>query len=110
MALEHRLLSERRGITAECSPKRPLRIFPLLIAFLLILPVVLSAGQYSVIQVVDGDTIVVNYQGKPEKVRLLHVNTPEAERYARKHKMNIWGGPELTERYLRLKSKWGQYG
>jgi len=33
----------------------------------------------------------------------------EAERYARKHKLNIWGDPELTQKYLRLKSKWGQY-
>ena len=33
----------------------------------------------------------------------------EAGRYARKHKLNIWGDPELTQKYLRLKSKWGQY-
>jgi len=33
----------------------------------------------------------------------------EAERYARKHELNIWGDPELTKKYLRLKSKWGQY-
>jgi len=33
----------------------------------------------------------------------------EAERYARKHILNIWGDPELTQKYLRLKSKWGQY-
>ncbi len=33
----------------------------------------------------------------------------EAERYARKHKLNIWGDPALTKKYLRLKSKWGQY-
>lgn len=32
-----------------------------------------------------------------------------AERYARSNKLNIWGDPELTEKYLRLKSKWGQY-
>jgi len=32
----------------------------------------------------------------------------EAEKLARKNKMNIWGDPELTERYMRLKSKWGQ--
>jgi len=185
-------LIEVRITTAECSPKRPLKLFSLLIAFLLILPVVLYAGQYGVIRVVDGDTIIINYKGKPERVRLLRVNTPEsahpdkkqnipmgkiasdftkkrlegkyvdlefegsfrgrygrllayvfvdainfnlelvgrglspyytkygpsrkydkefreAERYARKHKLNIWGGPELTRKYLRLKSKWGQY-
>ena len=33
----------------------------------------------------------------------------EAERYARKNKLNIWGDPELTKKYLRLKSEWGQY-
>jgi len=33
----------------------------------------------------------------------------EAERYARKHKLNIWGDPKLIKKYLRLKSKWGQY-
>jgi len=33
----------------------------------------------------------------------------EAERYARKHGLNIWGDPELAQKYLRLKSKWGQY-
>ncbi len=33
----------------------------------------------------------------------------QAERYARKHELNIWGDPELTKKYLKLKSKWGQY-
>ena len=32
------------------------------------------------------------------------------EKQARKEKLNIWGDPELTKKYLRLKSKWGQYG
>jgi endonuclease YncB( thermonuclease family) len=32
----------------------------------------------------------------------------EAEKLARKDKLNIWGDPELTQKYLRLKSKWGQ--
>ena len=31
-----------------------------------------------VIKVVDADTIIVNYKGKYEKVRLLCVNTPES--------------------------------
>jgi len=30
-----------------------------------------------------------------------------AERYARKNRLGIWGDPELTQKYLRLKSKWG---
>jgi micrococcal nuclease len=33
----------------------------------------------------------------------------EAERYARKSKLNIWGDPELAQKYLKLKSKWGRY-
>jgi micrococcal nuclease len=158
----------------------------------LVLPVLTIAGQYKVIRVVDGDTIVIKYNGKYEKVRLLCVNTPEsvhsdakqnvpmgkvaskytqkrltgkdvnlefeidrlrgnlgrllayvfvdgqnlnldlvrqglspyytkygksqkydsefcaAEKQARKEKLNIWGDPELTKKYLRLKSKWGQ--
>ena len=32
----------------------------------------------------------------------------EAEKYARDNKLGLWGDPELTEKYLRLKSKWGQ--
>ena len=189
-ALEDLPLIEGRIIKAKFSLKRPLMIFSLLIAFLLILPAVLYAGQYNVIRVVDGDTIIINFKGKKERIRLLRVNTPEsvhpdkkqnipmgkiasdfakkslkgkyvdlefegpfrgrygrllayvfvdgtnfnlelvgqglspyytkygpsekydkefraAERYARKHNLNIWGDPELTERYLRLKSKWG---
>jgi len=170
--------------------KRFLKTIPFLITFLLLLSGPLFAGQYKVIRIVDGDTIVVNYKGTQEKVRLLCVNTPESvhpdkkqnipmgkvasdyakkklngkyvdlelegklrgkygrllayvfvdgrnfnlelvrqglspyytkyglsqrydkkfrevERYARKHKLNIWGDPELTQKYLRLKSKWG---
>jgi len=172
--------------------KRSLKIPLLTIAWLVFFSLLSYAGQYKIIRVVDGDTIVVNYKGKNEKVRLLRVNTPEsvhpdkkqnipmgrvasdytknrlkgkyidlefegpirgrygrllayvivdginfnlelvrqglspyytkyglsqnydkefreAERYARKHKLNIWGDPGLRQKYLRLKSKWGQY-
>jgi len=51
---------------------------PILTALLLIIPSLLSAAQYRVIRVVDGDTIVVDYKGKDEKGRLLCVNTPES--------------------------------
>jgi len=175
---------------------RQLKIISFLTALLVILPILAGAGQYQVIRVVDGDTIVVRYNGKNEKVRLLCVNTPEsvhpdkkqnipmgkvasrytqkklldeygryidlefemgrirgnhgrllayvflhgknlnidlvrqglspyytkygksekydaefraAEKQARKEKLNIWGDPELTKKYLRLKSKWGQH-
>jgi micrococcal nuclease len=171
---------------------RFIKTIHLLALFFLIIPTISIAGQYQVVRVVDGDTIVVKYGGKYEKVRLLCVNTPEsvhpdekqnipmgkvasrytqkkligksvnlefeikklrgnygrllayvfvdgnnlnldlvrqglspyytkygksekydagfraAEKQARKEKLNIWGDPELTKKYLRLKSKWGQ--
>ena len=34
--------------------------------------------QYDVVRVVDGDTIVIDYNGKNEKVRLIGVDTPES--------------------------------
>jgi micrococcal nuclease len=166
----------------------------MIISMLLLLtsPVLANAGQYKIIRIVDGDTIVIEYDGKYEKVRMLCVNTPEsvhsdakqnipmgkvaskytqkkltgkyvnlefeidrlrgnlgrllayvfvdgqnlnldlvrqglspyytkygksqkydaqfrsAEKLARKEMLNIWGDPELTKKYLRLKSKWGQ--
>jgi micrococcal nuclease len=172
--------------------KRALRVLPLTIVFLLFFSISSYAVQHKVIRIVDGDTIVVDYHGTSEKVRLLCVNTPEsvhpdkkqnipmgkvaseytksrlkgqyinlefegkrrgnygrllayitldganfnielvrqglspyyakygfsqnyhkefkeAERYARKHNLNIWEDPGLTQKYLRLKSKWGQY-
>ena len=151
-----------------------------------------AGDQYQVLRVVDGDTIVIDYQGRSEKVRLLCVDTPEsvhpdakqnipmgsvasqytkdrlsgqyvglefegdrirgnygrllayvivgasnfnlelirkglspyytkyghsqrydaefrtAEKEARDETLGIWGDPELTQKYLRLKSKWGQ--
>jgi micrococcal nuclease len=168
------------------------RIIFLLITLLIISPTLTIAGQYKVVRVVDGDTIVIRYSGKYEKVRLLCVDTPEsvhpdkkqnipmgktasrytqkkltgkyvdlefeikrlggnherlpayvfvdgqnlnldlvrqglspyytkygksekydsefraAEKLARKEELNIWGDTELTKKYLRLKSKWGQ--
>ena len=172
--------------------KKAYKIIPALILFLSLLPAISIAGEYEVIRIIDGDTIVVDYQEKPEKVRLLCVNTPESvhpdkkqnipmgktasayakkrlkgkyvdlefegrmrgrygrllayvfvegtnfnlelvrqglspyytkyglsqkydkefretERLARKDKLNIWGDPALTQKYLRLKSKWNQH-
>lgn len=58
--------------------KTALKIFPFVVLCLFLFSGLLSAGQYKVIRVVDGDTIVVDYKGKYEKVRLLCVNTPES--------------------------------
>lgn len=173
------------------SKTHRIRTIIYVLAFLFLSPVLCLAEQYKVLRVVDGDTIIINYHGKQERVRLLRVDTPEsvhpdkkqnilmgkvasdyakkrltgknvdlefegdrrdrykrllayvfvdgqnfciellkqglspyytpyglslgydkefreAERYARKNRLNIWGDPELTEKYLRLKSKWGQ--
>jgi len=57
---------------------RRLKTASFLIAFLITFPALAIAGQYKVVHVVDGDTIVVDYQGKHEKVRLLCVDTPES--------------------------------
>lgn len=36
------------------------------------------AGRFPVMRVVDGDTIIINYYGKKEKIRMLNVDTPES--------------------------------
>lgn len=43
--------------------------------------------------------------GKSEKY---HQQFIDAEKSARQDKLHIWGDEELTQKYLRLKSKWGQ--
>jgi len=59
--------------------KRSYNIIPLLFVLIgALLPSIFLAAQHRVIQIVDGDTVVVNYQGKYEKVRLLCVNTRES--------------------------------
>ena len=168
------------------------RAIACLLAVLFVLAAQAQAGDlYQVLRVVDGDTIVIDYQGQSEKVRLLCVDTPEsvhpdakqnipmgqvasqytkdrlsgkyvdielegdrirghygrllayvivggsnfnlelvrqglspyytkyghsqrydaefksAEKQARDEGLGIWGDPELTQKYLRLKSKWG---
>jgi len=65
--------------------------------FFLLLPVILLAGQYKVIRVVDGDTIVVNYHGKYEKVRLLCVNTPESVHRDKKQNVPMGKVPRSTQ-------------
>jgi micrococcal nuclease len=52
--------------------------------FFVTTPVIALAGQYQMFRVVDGDTIVIRYNGKLEKIRLLCVNTPESVHTDRK--------------------------
>lgn len=37
-----------------------------------------TVGRYKVTRVVDGDTFIINYNGKEERVRLIGVDTPES--------------------------------
>ena len=55
--------------------KRHHQIIPIIIILFLFIPFISFANKYRVIRIVDGDTIIVNYQGNNEKVRLLRVNT-----------------------------------
>jgi len=65
---------------------RCLKVFPILIFFLVLLPSHSLTGhpspslarKHRVIRIVDGDTILVNYKGKQEMVNLLRINTPES--------------------------------
>lgn len=52
-------------------------LYFILLLFLLSSPSVYSSPLSTVLRVVDGDTIVVDYQGQKEKVRLIGVDTPE---------------------------------
>jgi hypothetical protein len=68
---------------------RSLKTISFLIFFLIIIPAIALAGQYQVVRVVDGDTIVIRYNGKYEKVRLLCVDTPESV-HPDKNKIFLW--------------------
>jgi len=50
------------------------------------------------------------YYTKYGKSERYDAESRSAEKQARKDKLNIWVDPELTKKYLRLKSKWGQRG
>jgi len=49
----------------------------LLALFAIFVSVAVGAGYYHCVRVVDGDTLVVDIDGKQEKVRLIGVDTPE---------------------------------
>ncbi len=51
-------------------------IIKLLALFFVINPAIPITGQYKVVRIVDGDTIVIKYNGEYDKIRLLCVNTP----------------------------------
>jgi len=89
------------------------------LVFIFILPTLSQAGQHKVIRVIDGDTIIVNYKGKPENVRLLHVNTPESVHRDKKQNIPIgkvasdYAKKRLRGRYVDLEFEGefrGRYG
>jgi len=85
-----------------------LRITTLLIPFLIISSELIFAGQYKVVRVVDGDTIVIRYSGKYEKVRLLCVDTPESVHPDKKQNIPMgkvatrYTQKKLTDKYVKL--------
>ena len=79
---------------------RKMRTVSIPLVLLFALPVLVIAGQYKVDRVVDGDTIVIKYNGKYEKVRLLCVNTPESVHPDKKQ--NIPMG-KIASRYTQKK-------
>ena len=98
---------------------RFLKIIHFLTLFFIIIPGVVFAGQYKVVRVVDGETIVIRYNGKHEKVRLLCVNTPKAVHSDKKQSITMaevafrYTQKKLTGKYVDLEfESWlrGRYG
>ena len=98
---------------------RLLKIIYFLPLFLIIIPGVVFAGQYKVVRVVDGDTIVIRYNGTYEKVRLRCVNTPKPVPSEEKQKDTMaevafrYTQKKLTDKYVDLEfESWsrGKYG
>ena len=77
-----------------------LKIIHFLTLFLMIIPGVVFAAQYKVVRVVDGNTIVIRYNGKYEKVRLRCVNTPKTGPSEEKYRDTI---AEVAFRYTQKK-------
>jgi len=75
---------------------------------------------YKVWEVIDGDTIKINYEGKKTSVRIVGINTPETngpyrgkecfgEEASKKAKEILWGKNILVE-FDSSQSKWDRYG
>lgn len=62
------------------------KIIPALCLLLLLPAALFSAEKYKLIRVVDGDTIVVDYKGSHEKIRLIGIDTPEASINPKTHR------------------------
>ncbi|MDB4443889.1 thermonuclease family protein [bacterium] len=80
--------------------KKSLEII-LFVFCILLLPSIALAGQYRVIRIVDGDTVVITYKNKYEKLRLLRVNTPESVHPDRKQNVPLGNvASDYTKRKL----------
>jgi hypothetical protein len=66
--------------------KRAYKIIPFLLVFLSLLPTLSPAVQYRVIRIVDGDTIIVNYQ----KSSAFFGSTPQSQSTRTKSKTSPW--------------------
>ena len=64
-------------------PHRALKIISILVAFLLILPAISSAGQFTVTRVYDGDTVKAIGHDIESRVRLVGIDTPETSKKKR---------------------------
>jgi len=102
-------------------PKKILTILTTFIlpAFILTAPIVTAADQVRIIRIVDGDTVVVNYQGNNEKARMLCVNTPESAHPNKKQNIPMgkiasdYTEKRLTGKYVDLEFEGpirGRYG
>ena len=96
-----------------------LKMFYFLALSFIIIPAIALAGQYKVIRVVDGDTILIRYNGKFEKVGLLYVNTSKSAHPDEKQSMKMaevafkYTQKKLTGKYVDLEfESWarGRYG
>ena len=76
------------------------KVIYFLALFFVVIPAIALAGQYQVIRVIDGNTIVIRDNGKHEKVRRLCVNTPESVHPDKKQ--NIPMG-KMASRYTQKK-------
>ena len=79
-----------------------------------------SEKLYKVWEVIDGDTIKINYEGKKTSVRIIGINTPETngpyrdkecfgEEASKKAKEILWGKDVLIE-FDSNQSKWDRHG
>jgi micrococcal nuclease len=66
----------------DCEMKGIRAVLPFYLIVFLFVPSISLAWQGNVINVHDGDTITVMHNGKPEKIRLYGIDTPELSQYS----------------------------